>query len=52
MPEAQPRTRPHPDEANKRNEADASKANRRTIANVQKNESDKEKAELEIRSPT
>lgn len=38
-----------PGDQNKRNEADASEADKQTIANVQKNETDKEKAEPEFR---
>ena len=44
MPEANPTTTPHPDETNKKNEREASEGDKRTVENVRKNESAKEKS--------
>ena len=41
----EPKESPHPDEVNKTNEREASEGDKRTIENVQKNESDEEKTE-------
>lgn len=52
MQEAKPAPGPHPDEANKTNEKDASDADKRTIDTVRKNETVKEKTEGEYRPPS
>lgn len=47
MPQAEPNARPGPGDANKRNEKDAGEADKRTVANVQKNQSPAERSNAE-----
>jgi hypothetical protein len=50
-PNAEPKTdAPPPSEANQKNQSDASEADKRTIANVRKHESDEEKQEPAFRT--
>ena len=48
----EPTTGPKPDEANKRNEHDASEADKRTVEKIRRNQSDKEQSEPEFRPIT